>query len=1010
MPNLFKILLFLLALPLGAQPYNFLPYSVADGLAQSQVFALCQDSRGYLWCGTQGGGLSRFDGLDFHTFNTSSGLPSDFISTIFEDSKKRLWIGTSAGFGVCEQSQFCAGFKSNYAINAICETAEGDIWLGTDSGILVCKRPTDSPQNLDIPGIPKPYSVQAFLHTSNGIWIGTDRGVYLVNGEKTFALNKKNGLPSNAIKALAIDKKGRLWVATPGGGVTVFEEGKPVGKYAQPLWPTSLCLDTQGKMWVGSSNDGLFVFDPTDFDKPGLQVNENQGLPHNHVCDLLLDLHGQMWVATSGGGIARVLNQQFRHYTTANGLAGNRIYALHADSLGRIWLAASQNGLQLLDSTGFHALTQDSGLLAGVKCKTIVIDRGGRIWAGTDGRGLFVLDSTGTHKIEGLPSLRIQSLLAATNGNIWVATMDQGIALIHEDPTRPGGFLIKKFGQKDGLNDLNITTLKTDKRENIWFGAQSGILGFFKADKLAATYSAAKNGLPELPVRALEFGQAGRLWVGFRGGGVWSAKSAGLDETGIAQFSPLEANLASQNIYLLLADQQGHLWVGTEKGVDEITFDPQGETVKEVQHFGRNEGFLGIETCQDAAVCDRNGNLWFGTMNGLTKYSPSQFSIRHAEPALHFQQIALFYKPLAETRYAAWLDGTGGLKPGVHFDWNENHLSFEFRAIDLANPEGLRYRWKLDGTPNAEWSPFSEQRSVNFAGLQAGHYTFWVQAISSDGTLSKPISASFSTQKPFWQTLWFLLLAGSMLSGLVFWAVKARIRQVRKTEREKREKLEVQNRLLQLEQKALQLQMNPHFIFNALNSIQSLVSTGDATAARTELNAFAQLMRSILSNSRRQTVSLKEETDTLAQYLRIEQFCRPEKPFDFSIQYAEKIDPEAIELPPMLLQPFVENAVLHGIAHLQNRSGNIEISFDILGETLRCTIADNGVGREKAALLRGERQPGHNSAALQITQERLEALSESKIAKPLEFMDIRDLSGEIVGTKVMLSLPLQLRW
>ena len=1015
MQNLFKTLLFLLAAALHAQPYNFLPYSVAEGLGQSQVYALCQDSRGYLWCGTQGGGLSRFDGTDFQGFNMSSGLPSDFINTLFEDSQKRIWVGTNTGFGVCEQSQYCAGFKSTSVINAICETADGSIWLGTNSGILATKNPTDSPIPIKFlkeqgTGV---CAVHAFYPTNNGIWVGTNRGVFRVGSSTPITLNTKNGLGANLVVAFEQDREGRLWVATAGGGISVMDKAgqQLIATFPQPLWPTCLRLDAEGKMWVGTSNEGLFIFDPSSPEASPMQINEKQGLPHNHIRDLLLDRNGQMWVATSGGGIARVMNQQFRHYTAANGLAGNRIYTLHADGAGQIWLAAAQNGLQMLDSSGFHNMTEDSSLLAGIKCKTLITDRRGRVWAGTDGRGLFMLDSTGEYPIAGLPSLRIQRLLLAPTGDIWVAMVDNGIALLREDPAQASHFLITKFGTKEGLNDLNINTLKADGNGNIWFGTQSGTIGFFKSEKITRSFGGAKNGLPELPVRVLEFDQTGHLWVGFRGGGVWGAKSFDLESVETTRFLPLDAKLASPNIYLLLSDPLGHLWVGAEKGVDEVVFESSSSrAIKEVLHYGRNEGFLGIETCQDAAICDREGNLWFGTMNGLTKYVPTQHHSRLAAPALHFEQITLFYKPLSETRYADWLDPSGGLRQGIRFEWNENHLSFEFQAIDLANPEELQYRWKLEGSPNAEWSPFSEQHSVNFAGLQAGDYTFWAQAISANGMLSEPISAAFSTKKPFWQTLWFMLSGSIGLVGFVFWGFKNRIRQVRKIEYEKREKLEVQNRLLQLEQKALQLQMNPHFIFNALNSVQSLVSTGDTVAARTELNAFAQLMRSILSNSRRQTLTLKEEADTLEQYLRIEQFCRPGKPFDFSIQFAEGIDPESIELPPMLLQPFVENAVIHGLEHLQNRKGSIQISFETLDETLRCTLIDNGVGREKAALLRGERQPGHSSAALQITQERLDALAENKIAKSLEFNDIHDHTGEIVGTKVLVILPLKLRW
>lgn len=187
-----------------------------------------------------------------------------------------------------------------------------------------------------------------------------------------------------------------------------------------------------------------------------------------------------MWVATSGGGIARVLSRQFSHYNSSNGLLGNRVYAIHTDDAGRIWLAASQNGLQMLDSAGFHLVTQDSGLLAGVKCKAITTDQHGNLWAGTDGKGLFKIDTAGAHPIAGLPSPRIQSILRAPTGDIWVATMDKGIVSLHEDPARTGGYGIKKMAQNEGLTDLYISTLKADGTGNIWFGTQAGNLGFLR--------------------------------------------------------------------------------------------------------------------------------------------------------------------------------------------------------------------------------------------------------------------------------------------------------------------------------------------------------------------------------------------------------------------------------------------------------------------------------------------------------------------------------------------------
>ena len=191
--------------------------------------------------------------------------------------------------------------------------------------------------------------------------------------------------------------------------------------------------------------------------------------------------------------------------------------------------------------------------------------------------------------------------------------------------------------------------------------------------------------------------------------------------------------------------------------------------------------------------------------------------------------------------------------------------------------------------------------------------------------------------------------------------------------------------------------MNPHFIFNAFNSIQSLIATRDYDVARQEINRFAKLMRSILNNSRKTSITLQEEMDTLEQYLLVEQFCQ-QNPFTFTVQCAEHVDAENLDIPPMLLQPFVENAVVHGVSHL-SYPGRIDVFFEIQDEMLLCRITDNGPGREKAALLREAKKPGHQSAALAVTQERLATIGGS-----IQLRDRLDGDGEVCGTEVIIEV------
>lgn len=246
-----------------------------------------------------------------------------------------------------------------------------------------------------------------------------------------------------------------------------------------------------------------------------------------------------------------------------------------------------------------------------------------------------------------------------------------------------------------------------------------------------------------------------------------------------------------------------------------------------------------------------------------------------------------------------------------------------------------------------------------------------------------------------------LYISLCILIVILFVAVFLQMRSKRKTE-----KLQMENSMMELEQKALRLQMNPHFIFNALNSIQGFISENNASAARKYLSKFARLMRLIMENSARKTVSLQDEIDVLSNYLDLTALRFPDK-FRFSISVEEGIDTSACEIPPMLLQPFVENAVLHGLAAKES-DGQIRISFRKKQEMIVCTIEDNGQGRQKAM---ERKQHSHKSTGMLVTEERLRAFGEqNEVKTTLEIIDLFDTFENACGTRVILGIPMQLNW
>lgn len=419
-------------------------------------------------------------------------------------------------------------------------------------------------------------------------------------------------------------------------------------------------------------------------------------------------------------------------------------------------------------------------------------------------------------------------------------------------------------------------------------------------------------------------------------------------------------------------------------------------------YYSRGDGFLGLENCHNSILRDRQNNIWFGTMNGLSVYNSSYARILKSAPILHLEDVMLFYKPLSETKYIY------KEKTGYELPYNQNHLSFSYCAIHTNYPEKIKYRYKLEGS-DTRWSQWSEQDNISYASLSPGNYQFSVQASIDENVVSNSLHIPFVIEKPLWEKTWFRIMSVLLLIAGLITIFKVREKNIKTKAADKNKSLQLQNNLLMLEQKALQLQMNPHFIFNALNSIQSVIVDNNVDKAREEIQNFALLMRSILNNSRKKTISLKEEITTIEKYLQLEQFCQKNQ-FGYHIHVAEDIDLDEMEIPSMLIQPYIENAVIHGIAHLK-KPGKVDISFSKMDETLFVTIKDNGVGRSKAKELTIGQQKSHVSLGMEVTGERLKNLAnESKISDPEFIIDHEDEDGKSLGTEVKLKIPITLSY
>ncbi|MFM2047503.1 MAG: hypothetical protein RI955_49, partial [Bacteroidota bacterium] len=342
----------------------------------------------------------------------------------------------------------------------------------------------------------------------------------------------------------------------------------------------------------------------------------------------------------------------------------------------------------------------------------------------------------------------------------------------------------------------------------------------------------------------------------------------------------------------------------------------------------------------------------------------------------------------------------------IELPYNKNHLTFDFTGINFSNPDAVKYKWKLEGFDN-DWSPPSNQRTVTYSNIPSGNFIFKVISCNEDDVWNKNSAiVTIIIHKPIWSQWWFIVSALLLLMGLVWWIFKQRELGIKRKANEAQQKILMEKELIELEHKALRLQMNPHFIFNALNSIQSQIGTDNEQNARYYLAKFSKLMRQILDNSRNSLITLKEEIEMLENYLLIEKFCNNNK-FEYSIVTDENIEIDFIKIPPMILQPFVENAIKHGMKYLENTKGQIDIQLIEVENEIICTITDNGVGRKKSAELnRKSRETFHTSTALAVTEERLSLLKNNSSKNSITIIDLYNENGVATGTQVEVKIPI----
>ena len=364
--------------------------------------------------------------------------------------------------------------------------------------------------------------------------------------------------------------------------------------------------------------------------------------------------------------------------------------------------------------------------------------------------------------------------------------------------------------------------------------------------------------------------------------------------------------------------------------------------------------------------------------------------------------VRSFLRPSKWNDQSDGIDTTTGLPMGLRLPYQRNHLTFDYTGISLNAPEQVLYRYRLLGW-DQEWLPPTNIRFASYSNLPHGHYVFQVKAAGRGGVWAEPVEFSFDVLPPFWKRWWFFALAGILLITLVGGTM--RYRSMHRERKEKTRQLLLRSRMLQLEQQALNANMNRHFVFNALNSIQYHINRQDRTTANRYLTSFAKLIRKNLDASQNDTTTLAEELERLDLYLVLEHMRFKDK-FSYALNIDPNVESHLVQVPAMMLQPYVENSIWHGILPT-GRPGQVLIDVQAGADrTVVISISDDGMGidRSRASRIHGN---DHISRGIEITKGRADVL------RKLQVTDIRITgpeqlygpSGEVTGTRVRIQLP-----
>ncbi len=743
---------------------------IGQGLSYSFVPSILIDRNGYLWFGVDGNGLCKYDGISITNYTQKEGLPNNNVLSLVEDKRGNIWIVTDGGLCVFDGKNITQytkknGFSGN-TISSVHKDKKENIWIiGSEiSGIRF-----DGKNFIQFANGSK-FSeeiLNPFFEDSHGsLWYKTKSGIGKFEGKKFINYPIRKNKKDTSNYKMIEDSNANIWVASVLEGIYRYD-GKNFIQYFDKEGLsgnviTSFIVDKNANIWIGTRYAGIIKFDGINFTTYSIE----EGLTNNSITQMVEDNAGSIWCSTEGGGIIKLDDDSFKEIIKMEDFGNSRVRPIMKDWEENLWFGTEAGIIYKYDRKSIKTY-KSKVALPSQGLRSILADKKGNLWFGyTDNGGLLKYDGKQFLHFTASSGIRgnnIMSILEDRNGVLWLGTYSGGI-------NRLEGDAITYYSEKEKFSSKNVYTILEDKKGNLWFGTNGGAVVKYDG-KNFITFSE-KEGFFGRAVTSIVEDEVGNLWFGTLGAGLCK-----FDGKSFTYFTEKQG-LSYNDVWSLKEDATGQFWAGTDKGLSLLI--PSKDSLQHLKNsysiysFGLQDGLKGTDFNLHSVCIDNNSRIWWGNGKNVTTFDLNNIFQPNSLRSLSLNYLKIndgFYdfRNLPDSIHKkisySYVAPFSNLPQKLVLSFDQNHLSFNFSAIDWSAPGKIKYSYRLIGVDN-NWSSPSVDPQTAYRNLSHGTYQFQVKAIGRSQVWTKPLTYDFVIRPAWWQTWWIKTLA-IMLSSLL---------------------------------------------------------------------------------------------------------------------------------------------------------------------------------------------------------------------------------------------------